>query len=51
MTIPALDLAHAIAEVIKRVPKILKKDLIVVNLSGRRDKDVAQVGKTVKAVS
>lgn len=46
--IPALESAHAIAEVIKRAPKLRKEDLIIVNLSGRGDKDVAQVAKIVK---
>ena len=41
--IPALESAHAIAEVIKRAPKLAKENLVLVNLSGRGDKDVAQV--------
>ncbi len=41
--IPALESAHAVAEVIDRAPKLGKDKLIVVNLSGRGDKDVAQV--------
>jgi tryptophan synthase beta chain len=41
--IPALESAHAIAEVMKRAPKMRKSQLIIVNLSGRGDKDVAQV--------
>ena len=41
--IPALEPAHAIAEVMKRAPKMRKTDLIIINLSGRGDKDVAQV--------
>src|SRR5580698_7322327 len=41
--IPALESAHAIAEVIRRAPKMTKDKLIIVNLSGRGDKDVAQV--------
>ncbi len=40
--IPALESAHAIAEVILRAPKMNKEDIIIVNLSGRGDKDVAQ---------
>jgi tryptophan synthase beta chain len=46
--IPALESAHAIAEVMKRAPKMRKEDLIIVNLSGRGDKDVAQVASKVK---
>jgi len=40
--IPALESAHAIAEVIRRAPKLGKQTLVLVNLSGRGDKDVAQ---------
>jgi tryptophan synthase beta chain len=46
--IPALESAHAIAEVIKRAPKMGRNKLIIVNLSGRCDKDVAQVAAKVK---
>ncbi|HKS38318.1 MAG TPA: tryptophan synthase subunit beta, partial [Verrucomicrobiae bacterium] len=45
--IPALESAHAIAEVIKCAPKMRKENLIIVNLSGRGDKDVAQVAAKV----
>lgn len=38
--IPALESSHAIAEVIKMAPKMKKKEIIIVNLSGRGDKDV-----------
>ena len=41
--IPALESAHAIAEVIRVAPKLNKSQLIIVNLSGRGDKDVSQV--------
>ena len=41
--IPALESAHAIAEVIQRAPKLAKDKVVIVNLSGRGDKDVAQV--------
>lgn len=41
--IPALESAHAIAEVIQQAPKMRGDDLVIVNLSGRGDKDVAQV--------
>ncbi len=46
--IPALESAHAIAEVIQRAPKMPKNAVIIVNLSGRGDKDVAQVATKVK---
>ncbi len=45
--IPALESAHAIAEVIRRAPQLGKDTLIIVNLSGRGDKDVAQVAAKV----
>jgi len=38
--IPALESAHAIAEVIKRAPKMRRDETVVVNLSGRGDKDL-----------
>ena len=43
--IPALESAHAIAEVIKIAPTMTKEQIIVVNLSGRGDKDVQQVAE------
>jgi tryptophan synthase beta chain len=46
--IPALESAHAIAEVMKRAPKMSRNRLIIVNLSGRGDKDVTQVAAKVK---
>ena len=46
--IPALESSHAIAAVIERAPKMSKNQLIIVNLSGRGDKDVDQVAKKVK---
>ena len=38
--IPALESAHAIAEVIKRAPEMKKSDVVIVNVSGRGDKDM-----------
>jgi tryptophan synthase beta chain len=46
--IPALESAHAVAEVMKRAPKMGRKKLIIVNLSGRGDKDVSQVAAKVE---
>lgn len=43
--IPALESAHALAEVVKLAPKLPKDKIIVVNLSGRGDKDVQHVAK------
>jgi tryptophan synthase beta chain len=41
--IPALESAHAIAEVIRSAPRMERDKIIVVNLSGRGDKDVNTV--------
>lgn len=41
--IPALESAHALAEVFKRAPQLPKDHLMVVNLSGRGDKDMQTV--------
>jgi len=38
--IPALESSHAVAEAIKRAPKMSKDEIIIVNLSGRGDKDM-----------
>ena len=46
--IPALESAHAVAECMVRAPKLGKDSLIIINLSGRGDKDVAQVAAKVK---
>jgi tryptophan synthase beta chain len=41
--IPALETAHAIAEVLKTAPSIDKDEIMIVNISGRGDKDVNTV--------
>jgi tryptophan synthase beta chain len=41
--IPALESSHALAEAVKRAPQLARDEVIVVNLSGRGDKDVQQV--------
>jgi len=41
--IPALESSHAIAEAAKLAPQLSQNDVILVNLSGRGDKDVQQV--------
>ena len=38
--IPALEPAHALAEVLKRAAKMRREEIVVVNLSGRGDKDL-----------
>jgi tryptophan synthase beta chain len=46
--IPALESSHAIAEAIRCAPKMSKDQIMIVNLSGRGDKDVAQVANLLK---
>lgn len=41
--IPALESSHALAEVIKRAPRMKKDQIVLVNLSGRGDKDLNTV--------
>jgi tryptophan synthase beta chain len=48
--VPALESAHAIAEVVKLAPRMKKSQVIVVNLSGRGDKDVNQIAR-IKGVT
>jgi len=47
---PALESAHAVAHVVKLAPKLTRSQVIVINLSGRGDKDVNQVAR-IKGVS
>jgi tryptophan synthase beta chain len=46
--IPALESAHAIAEVTKRAPKMKKSDVVIVNVSGRGDKDIGILRENLK---
>lgn len=41
--IPALESAHAVAHAVKLAPQLRRDQIIIVNLSGRGDKDVQQV--------
>jgi tryptophan synthase beta chain len=45
--IPALESAHGVAHAIKVAPKMSKDQIILVNLSGRGDKDVQQAAEFV----
>jgi tryptophan synthase beta chain len=45
--IPALETAHAVAYAIKVAPKMGKDQIILVNLSGRGDKDVQQAAEFI----
>ena len=46
--IPALESAHAVAECIKRAPRMKKSDVLVVNVSGRGDKDIGILRENLK---
>jgi tryptophan synthase beta chain len=43
--LPALESAHAVAHAIKVVPTMKPEQIVVINLSGRGDKDVAQAAE------
>jgi tryptophan synthase beta chain len=47
--IPALESAHAVAYALKLVPTLGKDKIVVINLSGRGDKDVEQVSEILAA--
>jgi tryptophan synthase beta chain len=46
--LPALESAHAVAYVMKNAGKLGKKAVVIVNMSGRGDKDVMQVADILK---
>jgi tryptophan synthase beta chain len=46
--IPALEPAHAVAYVMKQAKKMRKSDIVIINMSGRGDKDVTQVAELLK---
>src|SRR5438067_10220878 len=46
--IPALESAHAVAEVTKRAPKMKKSEIVIVNVSGRGDKDMGILRESLK---
>ncbi|RGN67080.1 tryptophan synthase subunit beta [Streptococcus anginosus] len=41
--LPAIESSHDIAEAVKRAPRLSKDKIIIVNVSGRGDKDVAAI--------
>jgi tryptophan synthase beta chain len=43
--IPALESAHAVAELIRRAPKMRSDEIVILNLSGRGDKDMEILSK------
>jgi len=48
--IPAIESAHAVAGALRLAPTLDKDKIIVVNLSGRGDKDVAEIASILKRV-
>jgi tryptophan synthase beta chain len=46
--LPALESAHAIAETMKMAPRMAKTDILMVNLSGRGDKDMGILAREMK---
>jgi len=46
--IPALESAHAVAHLKKLIPTIPKDQVVILNLSGRGDKDVTQVARILE---
>jgi tryptophan synthase beta chain len=45
--IPALESAHAVAELIRRAPKMKKSEIVILNVSGRGDKDMETLSRYV----
>ena len=43
--IPAIESAHAVAHAMKIAPEMSRDDILVINLSGRGDKDVAAIAR------
>jgi tryptophan synthase beta chain len=46
--IPALESSHAVAECMKRAPKMQPTDIVIVNVSGRGDKDIGILRENFK---
>ncbi len=46
--IPAIESSHAIAEAIKFVPTLSPEEVVIINVSGRGDKDVESIEKYVE---
>src|SRR5215469_2359294 len=49
--IPALESAHALAELVKRAPGMKKSEVVIVNISGRGDKDIGILRENLKLES
>jgi tryptophan synthase beta chain len=48
--IPALESAHAVAECLKRAPRMNKNEVVIVNVSGRGDKDIGILRENMKEI-
>jgi tryptophan synthase beta chain len=46
--LPALESAHAVAEALRIAPAMSARDILVVNLSGRGDKDMGILARELK---
>ena len=46
--IPAFETAHAFAELRRRAPELARESLVILNVSGRGDKDVAQARELLR---
>jgi tryptophan synthase beta chain len=46
--LPALESAHAVAECLQLAPKCSERDILVVNISGRGDKDMGILARELK---
>ena len=47
--LPAIESSHAIAEAVKRAPQLDKDKIIIINVSGRGEKDVAAIADYLEA--
>jgi len=46
---PALETAHAVAYAVKAIPRMRKRELVIINVSGRGDKDAESVEKFLRS--
>jgi len=46
--VPALESAHAVAECVRRAPQMKKDEIVIVNISGRGDKDMGILTRELK---
>jgi tryptophan synthase beta chain len=46
--VPALESAHAVAECIRRAPRMKRDEVVIVNISGRGDKDMGILVRELK---